>query len=127
MTDPKNQANLLPVGKNPVLGLAPLVFITNLGSAAAAAAAAKRKTRGAMRISGVTMARLVLLPCMSVFKNRKQGQDAVPICNQLGSQSKQGFSEHPGQGKQERETAGSDPLLTHVPGPQYPVDRTRAH
>lgn len=47
----------------------------------------------------MTMARLVLLPYTSVFKNRKQGQDAVPICNQRGSQSKQGSSERPGQGE----------------------------
>lgn len=30
MTDPEDQTNLLPVGKNPVLGEVPLIFITNL-------------------------------------------------------------------------------------------------
>ena len=69
---------MLPVGKDPVLGLVPLIFITNLHNAAAAAAAYK-KMLGAIRISGVTI-RLALLPYTAVFKNQKRGQDAIPIC-----------------------------------------------
>lgn len=64
-----------------MLGLVPLVFITNLRYAAAAF----QNTLGAIRISDVTMARLVLLPYTSVLKNRKQGPDAIPFCHQLGS------------------------------------------
>lgn len=46
LIDPEDQANVLPRGKNPVLSLVPLIFITNLRGAATAC----KKTLDAIRI-----------------------------------------------------------------------------